>query len=99
MVSGDIKRFEVGPHPDLRNGLFCPTEPKRHTEVAASGHTQLICRPTGYAIREVDGDAPRCGETAWIDGEPFMASRIVRSPLPGDARHCVVLEPGRTDLS
>jgi hypothetical protein len=55
------------------------------------GHTQLLCRPEGYAILELDTPPPAVDDVVVADGTAFLVSRLVPSPFPGDRRRCAVL--------
>jgi hypothetical protein len=57
------------------------------------GHTQLLCRPGGYAILELESPPPQIGDVVVAGGEQFVVSRLVPSPFPGDRRRCAVLTP------
>jgi hypothetical protein len=62
--------------------------------VAESGHLLFIWKPTGYELREADGDPPEVG-TRIEAGEngTYFVSRIGPSPRPGDSRRCAYLQP------
>ena len=69
----------------------------------------FVSRPTGYELREQDGDAPAVGAMLELDereGEPpqvgseveedgsrFTVIKLAVSPLPGDTRRCAYLQP------
>ena len=78
---------------DLESRVARLDEPPVAPVRLVAGHTQLLCRPGGYAIVELDTPAPRVDDTVIVDGEPFVVSRLVCSPFPGDARRCAVLNP------
>jgi hypothetical protein len=52
----------------------------------------FIWRPTGYELREGDGDVPEVGAEVETDGEHLRVSKVAPSPLPNDARLCVYLQ-------
>jgi hypothetical protein len=58
---------------------------------AATTHTRLVCRPSGYAFAEEDEPPPRLGEIVSVDGDLYVVERLAPSPLPGDPRRCAVL--------
>jgi hypothetical protein len=58
---------------------------------AVTTHTQLVCRASGYALRDADEPPPRVGDVVWLDGALFVAERLMPSPLPADPRRCAVL--------
>lgn len=56
-----------------------------------SGHLLFVWKPSGYELRERDGDPPQVGSTVEEDGETFQVTRIGMSPLPHDRRLCAYL--------
>jgi len=64
-------------------------------EPEAGTHLLYVSRE-GWQLVERDGPAPPVGGTVAIDGESLVVVRTGRSPLPGDPRACVYLEPART---
>ena len=48
----------------------------------------FIWSPTGYTLRQVDGDPPRVGHEFEDDGRTLVVSKVGASPLPVDARPC-----------
>jgi hypothetical protein len=58
---------------------------------AATTHTRLLCRPSGYAFLEVDEPPPQVGEVASVDDGLYVVERMTPSPLPADPRRCAVL--------
>jgi hypothetical protein len=57
-------------------------------------HLLFVSSPAGYELIECAGDAPSAGELLELEGREgrYTATRVVRSPLPGDERPCVYLE-------
>ena len=56
-------------------------------------HLLFVWRPTGYELREVDGDVPAVGSTVQVgDNEEQQVTKVAPSPLPNDARPCVYLQ-------
>jgi hypothetical protein len=56
---------------------------------ARRGHVLFAWSPSGYSLRERDGDPPQVG-TELADGAyALVVTRIGPSPLPGDPRPCV----------
>lgn len=59
----------------------------------AEGHLLFVWKPTGYELRERDGEPPSVGDTVELDGEgTFFVSRIGPSPRPQDPRPCAYLQ-------
>lgn len=58
----------------------------------AERYLLFVSKPTGYELRERDGELPRVGsELKEEDGRMFV-SKIAPSPIPGDDRRCVYLQ-------
>jgi hypothetical protein len=56
-------------------------------------HLLFIWKPSGYELREVDGEAPAVGSTVQVDEqEQQQVIKVAPSPLPNDARICVYLQ-------
>jgi hypothetical protein len=53
----------------------------------------FVSRPTGYELREQDGDAPAAGTTIELDGVQLQVTKVGPSPLPGDERACAYTLP------
>lgn len=51
----------------------------------------FISRPTGYELREHDGDPPSVGAEVEHEGHMLRVSKLAPSPLPGDKRPCAYL--------
>jgi hypothetical protein len=48
----------------------------------------LVWSPSGYTLREQDGDMPPLGHTFEDDGRTLVVNKIGVSPYPGDDRPC-----------
>lgn len=48
----------------------------------------FVWSPTGYLLREREGEPPRVGDELDDDGRALVISKLGVSPLPGDARVC-----------
>jgi hypothetical protein len=48
----------------------------------------FVPSPTGYTLREIDGDPPRVGHEFDYDGRTLVVNKVGASPLPGDLRAC-----------
>jgi len=57
----------------------------------ADGHLLFVWKPTGYELREQDGDVPGVGAEVEQDGTTFRVTKVAPSPLPGDRRPCAYL--------
>jgi hypothetical protein len=57
------------------------------------GYLLFISTPSGYELREREGELPAVGEELEQDGTRQRVSKIGPSPLPGDHRRCAYLIP------
>jgi hypothetical protein len=57
----------------------------------ADGHLLFVWKPSGYELREQDGDAPAVGAEVEADGIAMRVTKVAPSPLPGDTRPCAYL--------
>jgi hypothetical protein len=57
----------------------------------ADGYLLFVWKPSGYELREREGDVPAIGAEVEHDGEMLRVSKIASSPLPGDKRPCAYL--------
>lgn len=55
------------------------------------GHLVFVWKPSGYELREEDGDAPAVGAEVELDGTTLRVTKVAPSPLPGDKRACAYL--------
>ena len=55
----------------------------------ADGYLLFVWSPSGYSLREMEGEPPRVGEEVEDDGRKLLVNKIGVSPLPGDTRACV----------
>ena len=57
------------------------------------GYLVFVPGPTGYQLVERTGSVPAQGDVVELDDEiaRYVVSRVIRSPLPADARPCVYL--------
>ena len=51
----------------------------------------FVWTPTGYELREQEGDPPQVGERVDVDDKSLAITKIGVSPLPGDDRLCAFL--------
>jgi hypothetical protein len=52
----------------------------------------FVWKPTGYELREEQGDPPAVGAEVEADNATLRVSKIAPSPLPNDQRQCVYLQ-------
>jgi uncharacterized Zn finger protein len=48
----------------------------------------FVWAPTGYELREQEGEPPKVGEEVEVDGRRLRITKLGVSPLPGDQRPC-----------
>jgi hypothetical protein len=56
-------------------------------------HLLFVWKPTGYELREQDGELPAVGSVVELEEGRMQVNRIAPSPLPGDERRCAFLQP------
>ena len=61
--------------------------------MADGQHLLFVTRPTGYELRERDGEPPQVGQEVEEDDGRMRVTKVTSSPLPGDARRCAYLVP------
>ena len=52
------------------------------------GHVLFLWSPSGYTLREQDGDPPALGTELSDGGHALVVTKLGASPLPGDLRPC-----------
>ena len=55
-------------------------------------HLLFVSKPSGYELREADGDAPSVGSRVEVDDREEQVIKIGPSPLPNDPRPCAYLQ-------
>jgi hypothetical protein len=55
-------------------------------------HLLFVSKPSGYELREADGDAPAVGSLVEVDDREEQVIKIGPSPLPNDPRPCAFLQ-------
>lgn len=55
-------------------------------------HLLFISKPSGYELREADGEVPTVGAEVEADDERLRVTKIAPSPLPNDPRPCAYLQ-------
>jgi hypothetical protein len=58
----------------------------------AEGYLLFVSKPTGYELRERDGEPPAVGEEVEEEDAKLRVTKIAPSPLPGDSRRCAYLQ-------
>jgi hypothetical protein len=54
----------------------------------------FVWKPSGYELREAEGEVPSVGAEVEQDDVKLRVSKIAPSPLPGDSRPCAYLQAG-----
>jgi hypothetical protein len=52
----------------------------------------FVWKPSGYELREAEGEVPLVGSEVEADDETQRVSKVAPSPLPNDSRLCVYLQ-------
>jgi hypothetical protein len=52
----------------------------------------FVWKPSGYELREADGEVPSVGAEVEQDDEKLRVTKVAPSPLAGDSRLCVYLQ-------
>lgn len=53
----------------------------------------FVSKPSGYELREREGEPPPVGEEVEEDEVRMTVTKVAPSPLPGDPRRCAYLQP------
>jgi hypothetical protein len=53
----------------------------------------FVWKPSGYELQEREGELPALGDEVEENGSRLEVSKVAPSPLPGDSRRCVYLQP------
>ncbi|MGB2953250.1 MAG: hypothetical protein WBB74_07635 [Gaiellaceae bacterium] len=61
--------------------------------MTAEKYLLFVSKPTGYELRERDGQPPSVGDEIQEDEGPMRVVKLAPSPLPGDSRRCAYLVP------
>jgi hypothetical protein len=61
--------------------------------MANDGYLLFVSKPTGYELREREGDPPEVGSVVEEEDGRFRVSKLAPSPLPGNSRRCAYLVP------
>jgi hypothetical protein len=57
----------------------------------ADGYLLFVWKPSGYELREAEGEVPAVGSEVEQDGTMLRVTKVAPSPLPGDGRACAYL--------
>jgi hypothetical protein len=55
-------------------------------------HLLFVWKPSGYELREAEGDTPALGTLVQVDDLEEQVVKIGPSPLPNDPRPCAYLQ-------
>lgn len=106
VIRRGVDRREPEPEPE-RPPSEPWTEPRPQVPEAAAaapepappaGFVLLVPTAAGYRLAMPDGITPEPGERLSVEEKWFRVLRLGPSPLPGDVRRCVFLEPCPTTL-
>jgi hypothetical protein len=53
----------------------------------------FIGKPSGYELREREGDVPKVGDEIEEDETRMTVTKVAPSPLPRDDRRCAYVQP------
>jgi hypothetical protein len=56
-------------------------------------HLRFVWTTNGYELREREGNPPGLGEEVDEGETRLRVTKVAPSPLPGDSRRCVYLQP------
>ena len=57
-----------------------------------NGYLLFVWKPSGYELREADGEVPSVGAEVEQDEVKMRVVKVAPSPLPGDSRQCAYLQ-------
>jgi hypothetical protein len=57
-----------------------------------NGYLLFVWKPSGYELREAEGEVPALGAIVEQDDQKLLVTKIAPSPLPGDDRPCAYLQ-------
>ena len=60
--------------------------------VAEGKYLLFISKPSGYELREANGELPAVGAEIDADDRRLQVTKVAPSPLPHDSRQCVYLQ-------
>jgi hypothetical protein len=53
----------------------------------------FVSKPSGYELREREGDPPSVGDELQEDDTRMVVTKLAPSPLPADERRCAYIQP------
>jgi hypothetical protein len=59
---------------------------------SAGRYLLFISKPSGYELREADGEVPAVGAEVEADNQKLRVTKVAPSPLPNDPRPCAYLQ-------
>jgi hypothetical protein len=60
--------------------------------MADGSYLLFVWKPSGYELREEQGEPPAVGSEVEADNGKLRVTKIAPSPLPNDSRQCVYLQ-------
>ena len=60
--------------------------------MADDSYLLFVWKPSGYELREEQGEPPAVGSEVEADNGTLRVTKIAPSPLPNDSRQCVYLQ-------
>ena len=57
-----------------------------------NGYLLFVWKPSGYELREGEGEVPAVGTVIEQDNERLRVTKVAPSPLPNDRRPCAYLQ-------
>ena len=60
--------------------------------MADGNYLLFIWKPSGYELRETNGELPAIGSEIDTDDGKLQVTKVAASPLPNDPRPCVYLQ-------
>lgn len=61
--------------------------------MAQETYLLFVSKPTGYELREREGEPPAVGAELEEEDGRFRVSKVAASPLPSDSRRCAYSQP------
>ena len=52
----------------------------------------FVWKPSGYELREAEGEVPAVGSEVEQDDQKLRVTKVAPSPLAGDSRPCAYLQ-------